>query len=243
MPDLPGEPVGDGGRRRARLRSLGDVGRAGRPGGRRACPPRACSRSPTSARRRGVRGMVVITAGFAESRPTGRGSRIELCSSAAVAGMRLVGPNCLGILSNRPAGATPRSRRPCRRPGPSRSPRSPARSVSRSSSTRGARHRHLGVRLDRQQRRRLGQRPARATGRTTRPPPCRAVPRVVRQPAPVRAASPGASPRRKPVLAVKSGRAEAGARAAASHTAARSRPGRRRRRPVPPGRRDPHATP
>ncbi|MDF5755217.1 GNAT family N-acetyltransferase [Spongiactinospora sp. TRM90649] len=46
----------------------------------------------------GVAGLVVLSAGFAEiGRPDAEGELLRLCRSA---GMRLVGPNCLGVLNN-----------------------------------------------------------------------------------------------------------------------------------------------
>jgi acyl-CoA synthetase (NDP forming) len=45
----------------------------------------------------GVHGLVVVSAGFAESGPAGEAAQRELTRSAHAAGMRVVGPNCLGI--------------------------------------------------------------------------------------------------------------------------------------------------
>ncbi len=47
---------------------------------------------------KGVRALVVITAGFAETGPEGRALQDELVRRVRGAGMRLIGPNCLGIL-------------------------------------------------------------------------------------------------------------------------------------------------
>ena len=47
---------------------------------------------------RGVAGLVVITAGFAETGPAGAGREAELRDICRQAGMRLIGPNCLGIV-------------------------------------------------------------------------------------------------------------------------------------------------
>lgn len=46
----------------------------------------------------GVHALVVISAGFAESGPEGAERQRELLSVCRAAGMRLVGPNCLGVL-------------------------------------------------------------------------------------------------------------------------------------------------
>ena len=51
----------------------------------------------------GAKGLLVVSAGFAESGPAGQQQQqalLELCRSA---GMRLVGPNCLGIVNTDPA--------------------------------------------------------------------------------------------------------------------------------------------
>jgi acyl-CoA synthetase (NDP forming) len=48
---------------------------------------------------KGVRVLVVITAGFKEVGPAGRAREQELLAVAQQYGMRMVGPNCLGVLS------------------------------------------------------------------------------------------------------------------------------------------------
>jgi acetyl coenzyme A synthetase (ADP forming)-like protein len=53
-------------------------------------------------RAKGVRGLVVLSAGFAEVGPEGRQLQDRLVSLVRGAGMRLVGPNCLGILNTDP---------------------------------------------------------------------------------------------------------------------------------------------
>ena len=50
-----------------------------------------------------VRGLVVVSAGFAETGPDGRRRQAELVRIARSNGMRVVGPNCLGIVNNDPA--------------------------------------------------------------------------------------------------------------------------------------------
>jgi acetyl coenzyme A synthetase (ADP forming)-like protein len=52
---------------------------------------------------RGVRALLVISAGFAEAGPTGRQLQQELVDRARGYGMRLIGPNCLGLVSTDPA--------------------------------------------------------------------------------------------------------------------------------------------
>ncbi|MBO4208561.1 bifunctional acetate--CoA ligase family protein/GNAT family N-acetyltransferase, partial [Micromonospora echinofusca] len=49
------------------------------------------------AARAGVHGLVVITAGFAEAGPAGVAAQQDLVRRAHGAGMRVVGPNCLGL--------------------------------------------------------------------------------------------------------------------------------------------------
>ena len=50
----------------------------------------------------GVRGVVVISAGFAEVSPEGRRAQERLTSLVRGAGMRMIGPNCMGILNTDP---------------------------------------------------------------------------------------------------------------------------------------------
>jgi len=51
----------------------------------------------------GVRGVVVISAGFAEVSAAGRDAERRLRAIARGAGMRMIGPNCMGVLSTDPA--------------------------------------------------------------------------------------------------------------------------------------------
>jgi acyl-CoA synthetase (NDP forming) len=50
-----------------------------------------------------VKGLVVVSAGFAETGPDGRERQGELVRIARSYGMRVVGPNCLGIVNTDPA--------------------------------------------------------------------------------------------------------------------------------------------
>jgi acyl-CoA synthetase (NDP forming)/GNAT superfamily N-acetyltransferase len=51
----------------------------------------------------GVRAAVVLSAGFGETGPAGRAAQTELVRIARGYGIRLVGPNCLGVLNADPA--------------------------------------------------------------------------------------------------------------------------------------------
>ncbi len=52
---------------------------------------------------KGVRGLVVITAGFAETGPEGAELERELLDVVRSSGMRMVGPNCMGLVNTAPA--------------------------------------------------------------------------------------------------------------------------------------------
>jgi acetyl coenzyme A synthetase (ADP forming)-like protein len=52
--------------------------------------------------RAGVRALVVISAGFGEMGEAGLARQAELTARVRAAGMRMVGPNCLGLLSTEP---------------------------------------------------------------------------------------------------------------------------------------------
>lgn len=51
---------------------------------------------------KGVYGLVVVSSGFGETGPAGRGRQDRLVRLARANGMRVVGPNCLGIANNDP---------------------------------------------------------------------------------------------------------------------------------------------
>ena len=53
--------------------------------------------------RKGVKALVVISAGFSETGPEGKMRQSELVSVCRGAGMRLIGPNCMGIANTNPA--------------------------------------------------------------------------------------------------------------------------------------------
>jgi succinyl-CoA synthetase alpha subunit/GNAT superfamily N-acetyltransferase len=53
-------------------------------------------------RRKRVRGLVVVSGGFGESGPDGREAERQLVAAARASGMRVVGPNCLGIVNTDP---------------------------------------------------------------------------------------------------------------------------------------------
>ena len=70
--------------------------------------------------------MIVISAGFAETGPAGKDAERELVALARSNGMRIIGPNCLGVVNTAPAV----------RMNATFAPRSPSRGTSRSSRSR-----------------------------------------------------------------------------------------------------------
>ena len=171
--------------------------------------------------RKGVKALVVLSAGFAETGAAGRALEEQLLAKVRAAGMRMVGPNCLGILNTDPAVCL----------NATFAPQAPAPGVLAMSSQSGA----LGLAiLDHAQRLGLGLAAFVSVGNRAdissndlleywrHDPRVRVVllylesfgnprkfARIARSIA-----------REKPVVAVKSGRSQAGSRAASSHTAA-----------------------
>ncbi|MFC3505193.1 GNAT family N-acetyltransferase [Micromonospora krabiensis] len=68
-----------------------------------AVPPGAAPAVVADAAAAGVHGLVVISAGFAESGAEGAAAQRALVRAAHAAGMRVVGPNCLGVANTDPA--------------------------------------------------------------------------------------------------------------------------------------------
>jgi acetyl coenzyme A synthetase (ADP forming)-like protein len=64
-----------------------------------AVPAPAVADVARACARRGVSALVVVTAGFAEAGEAGAARQAELVSICRSAGMRLVGPNCLGVVN------------------------------------------------------------------------------------------------------------------------------------------------
>lgn len=54
-------------------------------------------------RRKRVKGLVVISGGFGETGPEGRAAERAFVAAARASGMRVVGPNCLGLVNTDPA--------------------------------------------------------------------------------------------------------------------------------------------
>jgi acetyl coenzyme A synthetase (ADP forming)-like protein len=52
--------------------------------------------------RKGIKALVVISAGFAETGPEGQARQAELLRLCRAGGMRLIGPNCMGIVNTDP---------------------------------------------------------------------------------------------------------------------------------------------
>ena len=194
---------------------------------------------------KGVRAIVVISAGFAETGPEGAKRQRELLGVCRAAGMRLIGPNCLGILNTDPAGAPGchlRADRPAPRAGgvpvPERRPR-PGHHRLRQRPRAGA----VVVRVGRQQGRHLRQRPALLLGAGRPDRAGAAVPGVVRQPAQVR---PGRPPGGQDQARAGGQERPLGRRSPSQllpHRGAAGRLRHHRGRPVPPGGRDPHRHP
>jgi acyl-CoA synthetase (NDP forming)/RimJ/RimL family protein N-acetyltransferase len=67
-----------------------------------AVPAKAVMEVVQDCAAKGVRGLVVVSAGFAETGEDGRRRQAELVRIARSNGMRVVGPNCIGVVNNDP---------------------------------------------------------------------------------------------------------------------------------------------
>ena len=68
-----------------------------------AVPARAVLEVAAECAQKGVRGLSVISAGFSEVGPDGAKLEADLLALVRGAGMRMVGPNCMGLLNTAPA--------------------------------------------------------------------------------------------------------------------------------------------
>jgi acetyl coenzyme A synthetase (ADP forming)-like protein len=68
-----------------------------------AVPAAAVPETATACARKQVRALVVISSGFNEVGPEGRARQAELLRVCKATGMRLIGPNCMGIINTDPA--------------------------------------------------------------------------------------------------------------------------------------------
>jgi acetyl coenzyme A synthetase (ADP forming)-like protein len=68
-----------------------------------AVPRQASLEAVRACGEKGVRALVIITAGFAETGEEGRALQARLVATARGYGMRVVGPNCLGLINTDPA--------------------------------------------------------------------------------------------------------------------------------------------
>ena len=68
-----------------------------------AVPPAGVNAAVADAAAAGAGGVVVVSAGFAEAGPEGAAAQRALIDAAHAAGMRVVGPNCLGVANTDPS--------------------------------------------------------------------------------------------------------------------------------------------
>jgi acetate---CoA ligase (ADP-forming) len=62
-------------------------------------PPKAALSSVQEAVEKGVKGIVIVSAGFREIGPEGRAIEDRIVATCREAGVRLIGPNCLGVIN------------------------------------------------------------------------------------------------------------------------------------------------
>ncbi len=66
-------------------------------------PPKAALAAVEEAAQKGVKGIVIVSAGFREVGPEGRAIEEAIAARCREAGIRLVGPNCLGVINPHPS--------------------------------------------------------------------------------------------------------------------------------------------
>jgi hypothetical protein len=190
----------------------------------------------------GVRALLVISAGFGETGADGGARQRELVAVCRASGMRLIGPNCLGVLNTAPGVSLNAT---------FAAPPAPLGNVGLSLAERRHRDRHhrgvtpTGCRavlvcIGRQQGRSVEQRSARVLGAGPGHRCRAAVPGVVREPAQVRARRAAVCPRQADPGGQERPLGRRGAGDLVAHRRAAVGLGRDRRRPVCSGRRDPH---
>ena len=181
-------------RRRARSRPCAPTRASARSASRSIsrssrCPPRRSRAWSQDCAAAGVRGVVVISSGFAEVSAEGRAAQQRLTALVRGSGMRMVGPNCMGVLNTDPAVSLNATFAPTWPPAGNVGmlSQSGALGIAVLDQVRAL---DLGIstlRLGRQQGRRLEQRPALLLGRRPAHRGDRPLPRELRQPAQVRA--------------------------------------------------------
>ncbi len=62
-------------------------------------PPKLCLQSVDQAIQKGVKGMVIVSAGFREVGPEGAEIENRIVEKCREAGIRVIGPNCLGVIN------------------------------------------------------------------------------------------------------------------------------------------------
>ncbi len=68
-----------------------------------AVPAASVAEVVASCQAKGVHGLIVVTAGFAEAGPDGAIAQRSMVARARANGMRVLGPNCLGLINTDPA--------------------------------------------------------------------------------------------------------------------------------------------
>lgn len=66
-------------------------------------PPKAALAVVDEAAQKGVKGIVIVSAGFREVGPEGRAIEERIAARCRESGIRLVGPNCLGVINPHPS--------------------------------------------------------------------------------------------------------------------------------------------